>query len=90
MSLFLRHQTAQDIAEGRKPRQWQMDDYAVLDDAKVVGRIYRDKVPGGVKWAWLLAAVPGAPDDIQPLGHADTLEEARAALTAQYRKACAR
>jgi hypothetical protein len=60
-----------------------------LRHAKVVGRIYKDNIQAGEKWAWLVQATPpGAPTGIQSIGHADTLEEARAALTEQYRKAC--
>jgi hypothetical protein len=47
LSLFLRHQRAQDIAEGRKPWQSQSHDYAVIEGAKVVGRIYKNKTPTG-------------------------------------------
>ena len=41
MTLFLRKQNDQDRIEGRQPKPWKDDDYAVVDD-RVIGRIYRE------------------------------------------------
>ena len=49
MTLLLRKQRAQDRVEGREPLDWSDDDYAVVDDT-VIGRIYKERVPAGVRW----------------------------------------
>ena len=46
MTLLLRRQNAQDRHEGRKPFGWKHDDYAVLDDETVIGRMYREQLRG--------------------------------------------
>jgi len=62
------------------------DDYAVVDETQVVderqiGRIYKERVPAGVKWLWFLQVVE-AP--LPNKGIADTLDEAKAALAKRY------
>ena len=80
MTVTLRTQREQEIIEGRKPIiNWRDDDYAVLDNDTEIGRIYREREPAGVKWRWFLHII-GASNS----GSADTLEEAKAAITAAY------
>jgi hypothetical protein len=61
------------------------DDYAVVDETQVyetqIGRIYKERVPAGVKWLWFLQVVE-AP--LPNKGIADTLDEAKAALAKRY------
>ena len=80
MTLVLRKQSAEDRIEGRDPPPgWSDDDYAVVDE-ELVGRIYRQQVQGDIKWLWFLQTVPAPlPNQV-----ADTLDEARAALSSRY------
>ena len=81
MTLVLRKQSAEDRIEGRDPPpDWSDDDYAVVNE-ELVGRIYRQQVQGDIKWLWFLQTVP-APLPNQ--GIADTLDEAKTALTSRY------
>jgi hypothetical protein len=88
VTLFLRKQRAHDIIEGLTPQEWPDDDYAVID-GRSIGRIYRTRLPGGEKWCWFLQG-PHAmiPAGIVSSGHADTLDQAKAELAEQYRRAC--
>ena len=86
MTLLFRKQHAQDRIEGLDSFDWGEDDYAVVDETQVVderqiGRIYKERVPAGVKWLWFLQVVE-AP--LPNKGMADTLEEAKAALKKRY------
>jgi hypothetical protein len=51
MTIFLRRMRAHAVMEGQDPAPWSNDDdYAVIE-GKTIGRIYRDRVPGGeTKW----------------------------------------
>jgi hypothetical protein len=54
VTIFLRKMKAHDVIEGREPGPWDEDDYAVLEGT-LIGRIYRDRVPGGeMRWRWFL------------------------------------
>jgi len=86
MTLLLRRQNAQDLVEGRQPLPWEHDDFAVLDDETVIGRMYREQMPAGDKWCWFLH-VMGAPPPNR--GIADTLDEAKAAFAEAYAR-CAK
>ena len=86
MTLLLRIQRAQDRIKGRYSFDWGEDDYAVVDetqavDERQIGRIYKERVPTGVKWLWFLQVVE-AP--LPNKGIADTLDEAKAALPKRY------
>jgi hypothetical protein len=86
MTLLFRKQHAQDGIEGLASFDWGEDDYAVVDETQVVderqiGRIYKERVPAGVKWLWFLQVVE-AP--LPNKGIADTLDEAKAALAKRY------
>jgi len=75
MTLLFRKQHAQDRIEGLDSFDWGEDDYAVVDERQVVeerqiGRIYKERVPAGVKWLWFLQVVK-AP--LPNKGIADTL-----------------
>ena len=80
MTLLLRKQHTQDRIEGLDSFDWGEDDYAVVDERQI-GRIYKERVPAGVKWLWFLQVVE-AP--LPNKGIADTLDEAKAALATRY------
>ena len=81
MAITLRQQNEQERIGGRAPVMvWQDDDYAVLDDDIVIGRIYRESVPAGVKWRWFLHIMGASPDS----GSADALDQATAELATCY------
>jgi hypothetical protein len=80
MTLLVRKQHTQDRIEGLDSFDWGEDDYAVIDETQI-GRVYKERVPGGVKWLWFLQ-VEEAP--LPNKGIADTLDEAKAALTKRY------
>jgi len=75
MTLILRKQRAQDRIKGRYSFDWGEDDYAVIDETQVyetqIGRIYKERVPAGVKWLWILQVVRAPPPN---KGIADTLD----------------
>jgi hypothetical protein len=84
MALILRRQYVQDRKEGREPSGYSVDDYAVVDGARI-GRIHREVHDGVPRWLWSLqaeisAASPGQSDS----GVTDTLEQARAAVSARW------
>jgi hypothetical protein len=73
----------------RSSGQWPDEDYDVLADGKVVGRIYEDasaSTPPELRWFWsvteIVPATPGVTN-----GHAATLEEAMAKFRAAWGKA---
>ena len=66
MTLLLRIQRAQDRIKGRYSFDWGEDDYAVIDetqgvDETQIGRIYKERVPEGVKWLWSLQVARAPP-----------------------------
>jgi hypothetical protein len=85
VTIFLRKMKAHAVIEGRDPAPWSNDDDYAVVEGKLIGRIYRDRVPGGeTKWRWFLQSGPVVP---QPnSGQADTLEEAKTALAARYQQ----
>jgi hypothetical protein len=80
------------LKRGRTSRpsgQWQHEDYDVLADGKVVGRIYEDasaSTPPDMRWFWsvteIVPATPGVTN-----GTAATREEAMAKFRAAWTKA---
>jgi hypothetical protein len=54
------------------------DDYAIVDDTTVVGRIYREMIIGKPKWRWFIHQIPeagpGRPIAPPNQGMADTLD----------------
>jgi len=68
----------------RPSGQWQDEDYDVLADGKVVGRIYEDasaSTPPDMRWFWSITAiVPAVPNLTN--GYAATREEAMAKFRA--------
>ena len=62
----------------RPSGQWQDEDYDVLADGKVVGRIYEDasaSTPPDMRWFWSITEiVPAVPNGTN--GYAATREEA--------------
>jgi hypothetical protein len=83
MTLLLRTLRRQEEIESRPHIiDWQPDDYAVVDDKAVVGRIRREKLPAGAKWCWFLQTAPIAPPPNS--GSAATLAEAKAEFRARY------
>jgi hypothetical protein len=79
--LILREQNAQERIEGRQPLGWADDDFAVVDDV-VIGRIYKERTPGG-EWLWFLQIL-GAPPPTQ--GITQTLDEAKTAIAQAYKR----
>jgi hypothetical protein len=73
----------------RPSGQWQDEDYDVLADGKVVGRIYEDahlSTPPELRWFWSVTAiVPAIPNRTN--GHPTTREEAMAAFAMLWRGA---
>jgi hypothetical protein len=72
----------------RPSGQWQDEDYDVLADGKVVGRIYEDasaSTPPEMRWFWSVTSiVPAVPNGTY--GHAATLDEAKAKFRAAWMK----
>jgi hypothetical protein len=60
MTLILRRSRAQAKIEGWVDRNWPDDDYAIVDDTIVVGRIYREMIIGKPKWRWFIHQIPEA------------------------------
>jgi hypothetical protein len=61
----------------RPSGQWKDEDYDVLADGKVVGRIYHDasaSTPPELRWFWSITAI--VPASSATHGHAPTLDEA--------------
>jgi hypothetical protein len=59
--------------------QWQHEDYDVLSDGKVVGRIYEDasaNTPPDMRWFWSVLVTPATPGVTN--GTAATREQAMA------------
>ena len=78
MTLLLRKQRAQDRIKGRYSFDWGEDDYAVVDETQI-GRIYKERVPAGVKWLWFLqvveAPLPNKESPIRPMRRKGALAE---------------
>ena len=57
---------------------WGEDDYAVIDETQI-GRIYKERVPGGVKWLWLQARVAAAmgPNQLSKAGRLERAPRAK-------------
>jgi hypothetical protein len=85
VTIFLRKMEAHVVIEGPDPEPWSNDDDYAVVEGKLIGRVYRDRVPGGeTKWRWSLQSRPVVP---QPnSGEADTLEEAKAALAERHQR----
>jgi len=79
--LILKHASA-----SRPSGQWSQDDYDVLADGIVVGRIMRAiAAPVGPRWFWTLAY--GYHRDRRPThGYAATRENAMAAFAKSWRR----
>jgi hypothetical protein len=90
MTLLLRKMGAQARIDGTDHSPWENaeDDYAVVDDTTIVGRIYREMILGKLKWRWFLQCIPevgqGRPIPPPKQGIADTLQEAKEAFKARY------
>jgi hypothetical protein len=73
----------------RPSGQWQDEDYDVLADGKVVGRIYEDdsaSTPPELRWFWsIIEIAPTVPN--KTYGHAATLDEAKAKFRDAWTKA---
>jgi hypothetical protein len=79
MTLILKHASA-----SRPSGEWGEDDYDVLADGVVVGRILKvHTAPVGTPWMWTLAF--GHHEDRTPThGYAATREAAEAAAVAEF------
>ena len=71
-------------AESKIDARWDDNDYAIIDNTIVVGRIYKEMIIGKPKWRWfvrqILEAGPRRPIQPPSQGMADTLDEAKAAF----------
>jgi hypothetical protein len=66
----------------RSSGQWQDEDYDVLADGKVVGRIYEDasaSTPTELRWFWSITEI--VPASSATHGHAATREQAKARIS---------
>ena len=77
MRFILRTQANQSKIEDKPPFPGDPDDYAVVIDGPVVGRIYPNPIDQA-KWNWVLQSPVGA------VGYAATLEEAREELKQRW------
>jgi hypothetical protein len=70
----------------RPSGEWSDDDYDVLDDSVVVGRIFKaNAAPVGTPWMWTLAF--GHHKDRTPThGYEPTREDAMAAFAKSWRR----
>jgi hypothetical protein len=84
MTLLLRKTSAQDRIMGWNAIPQPDDDYVIIDDEVMVGRIYREVINGEPKWRWFLQTVPATPPKT---GAVDTLDEAKAAFERRYGEA---
>jgi hypothetical protein len=85
VTIFLRKMKAHVVIEGRDSAPWSNDDDYAVVEGKLIGRVYRDRVPGGeTKWRWFLQSGPVVPPPNS--GEADTLEEAKAALAERHQR----
>lgn len=88
MALFLRRWRRQHMLEGREPPAWDdgiRDDYCVVDDVRIGRVTRRDNDPLKGCWDWFLH-VTGHRDGVNIHGTASTLDEAKAAIKAEYEK----
>jgi hypothetical protein len=76
----------QRASASRPSGEWSDDDYDVLADGAVIGRIMRAAAaPEGTPWLWTLAF--GHHEDRIPThGHSPTREEAMAAFAKSWRR----
>jgi hypothetical protein len=69
----------------RTSGEWREDDYDVLAEGVVVGRIFKAESPVGTPWMWTLAI--GYHEDRTPThGYEATREAAMAALAKSWRR----
>jgi hypothetical protein len=72
----------------RSSGQWSDEDYDVLADGKVVGRIYEDasaSTPPELRWFWSITEI--APATPTTHGHAPTLDSGKAKFCDAWTKA---
>jgi hypothetical protein len=90
MTLILRTSRTQARIEGRDPRIWPDDDFAIVDGATSVGRVYRELIIGEPKWRWSIQEIPeaGPGRPIAPPNHgfANSLDDGKAAFKARYQQ----
>jgi hypothetical protein len=73
----------------RPSGEWGDDDYDVLAEGKVIGRIYEGgsaSTPPELRWFWSITEVVRVPDVVTH-GHAPTLDSAKAKLRENWTKA---
>jgi hypothetical protein len=88
MALFLRRWRKQHRIEGREPASWDnnhQDDYCVVDDVRIGRVTRRENEPLKGYWNWHFHLY-GHRQGLQLNGTAPTLEEAKAAIKADYEK----
>ncbi len=78
--------TLKRASASRLSGQWSVDDYDVLADCAVVGRIFKaNAAPVGSPWMWTLAF--GHYEDRTPThGYAETRQAAMAAFAKSWRR----
>ena len=81
MRLILRTQDHQAKLEGQSSITDSEEDFAVVLDGPVIGRIYREPGEGRTRWFWFLQK------PIAATGIADTLDAAKDELAVHWRLA---
>ena len=79
MRFILRTQDQQSKLENREPVAGHPNDYAVVIDGPVVGRIYPKPIDP-TKWNWFLQSPIGAS------GYADSLDDAKEKLKQRWQR----
>jgi hypothetical protein len=80
MRVILRTQALQSKLEGKPPFTENPEDFAVVVDGPVIGRVYRQSgsMLPSAQWVWSLQVPPHGH------GYAATLDEAKAEIAGRY------
>ena len=77
--------TLKRASASRPSGEWDDDDYDVLADGEVVGRIFKANAPVGSPWMWTFI-FPHHGNRTPTHGHAATREAAMAAFAKSWRR----
>jgi hypothetical protein len=82
--------TLRRASTSRPSGTWSDEDYDVISDRTVVGRIYEDasgSTPPGMRWFWSITEIVPATPDVTN-GHAATLDQAKARFRDSWTRTC--